>query len=65
MKKMRVDAFADEHINDGRTLDFFLKYCEVECGWWMDEVHAEISLKTALRNFVKEHPSFAWAVTID
>ena len=63
--KQRVDVFAGDHIDDGRVVDYFLKYCDLECGWWMDEEHDEESLKNALKSFVTENPSLAEKISLD
>jgi hypothetical protein len=64
-KKKRVDVFADEHIDDGHIIDYFLTYCEVECDWQMDEEQDMESLKHVLKLFVDEHPTFAEKITLD
>lgn len=63
-RKVRVDVFADDHIDDGRVLDHFLKYCEVECDWAMHEEHDEEDVKYVLKSFVDEHPAYAGKINL-
>lgn len=64
-RKVRVDVFADEHIDDGHVLDYFLKYCEVECDWAMHEERDEKDVRYVLKLFADEHPAVAGKIKLD
>ena len=63
-RKVRVDVFADDHIDDGRVLDYFLKYCEVECDWDIQKERDEEDVKYVLKLFADEHPACAGNINL-
>ena len=56
-KRIKVDMFAKEHINDERTVKFFTKYVALKIGWCKDDERNENSLKLILKKFLKDYPA--------
>lgn len=65
----RVDVFAEDHIDDGRVVDCFLRYAEKECDLRMDEERDEETLQNVLKSFyewfVGSHPKLAKKINLN
>jgi len=72
----RLDMFAGQHISlkDPEKMDKetvlkvekrFLKFCEVECGWYSYQILDHESMKNALREFVRRNQDVYRYVTIE